>query len=236
MWPTEFSQFLKFLEGNLEDLHIIDSSAFSIDFPDFDLMPFDYLDFAESELDKESSSARINCITHLKRAIECELDTFLHIFKIQSSINNLPRKLEFAADAGLFSSRSIGKLNKARNKLEHEYSVPDTLELESYFDVATGFVYSVEGCIYILSRHREMSWERLTDSKDAYGGELDIEEQKITFWWDVNSERQQVVFTLSTSIKQFAYGLNVYLLLCKVSTLLSASHVIEKLKFLLAKG
>lgn len=44
-----------------------------LEFPDFELLPFDYLEYAEKELAdiKENNAKKINCISHIKRAIEC---------------------------------------------------------------------------------------------------------------------------------------------------------------------
>ncbi|ACV37634.1 hypothetical protein CAP2UW1_4400 [Candidatus Accumulibacter phosphatis] len=230
MWPSQYASFLSFLEETLEGHHLIDSTAFTLAFPTYDLMPFDYLDFAEAELEKNTSAARINCIAHLKRAIECELDTFLQVFGLGSVAKNLPQKLQFASDAGLFSSRSIGKLNKARNKLEHEYAVPESLELESYFDIATGFVHSVEGSLYLLSQHNEMHWGNLAELNHVFGGEFSSEKREISFYWQSEGQNLSVVFSSATNVKQMAYGLHVYLLLCRASTLLSADYVVSKLK------
>jgi hypothetical protein len=36
-----------------------------LQFPSSDLLPFDYLDFAERELDKNSAENRVNCVNHL---------------------------------------------------------------------------------------------------------------------------------------------------------------------------
>lgn len=51
-----------------------------IERPKFELHPRDYLAFAEAELSKNTTVSLINCVSHLKRAAECEIDTFLHIF------------------------------------------------------------------------------------------------------------------------------------------------------------
>ena len=61
--------------------------------PKFELYPRDYLLFAEQELDncqigtEESTRERhlINCVSTLKRAIDCELDIFLEAFCLLST-------------------------------------------------------------------------------------------------------------------------------------------------------
>ncbi|MEX2410787.1 MAG: hypothetical protein WD607_05340, partial [Candidatus Paceibacterota bacterium] len=39
--------------------------------PEFELMPYDYIEYAKNELDKKTDESLINCIGHLKRAIDC---------------------------------------------------------------------------------------------------------------------------------------------------------------------
>ena len=48
----------------------------------FDLRPRDFLTFAEDELGKEATVSRINCVNHLKRAIECQVDTYLYAWNM----------------------------------------------------------------------------------------------------------------------------------------------------------
>ena len=43
-------------------------------FPDIDFAPQHYLEFAEEALARRAANSRIDCVTNLKRAIECELD------------------------------------------------------------------------------------------------------------------------------------------------------------------
>lgn len=229
MLPDKFPEFLIFLEKNLEVLELSSSTGFNYEFPQFDLLPFDYLDFAELEIENDSTNSRINCITHLKRAIECELDTFLHIFKIPNKSNNFPQKVEFAKNAGLFSSRSIEKLNKIRNKLEHQYSIPHSIDIENYFDIAAGFVHSIEGCIYLFSNYQHMDWHEESNVEKGFTGEININKQIITFIWSDEAESQEIKFDLNLNKKQYAYGLHIYHLICKSDNILSADYVNRKI-------
>ncbi|MNS35467.1 hypothetical protein D3C72_676250 [compost metagenome] len=235
MTQDRLSEFTLFLEANLANSTILGSTGFNLDFPEFDLMPFDYLDFAESELAIDTTAAKINCVMHLKRAIECEIDTFIYTFNISLSRNNLPNKLDFASKSGLFSPRSITKLNKTRNKLEHEYSIPDHLELENYFDIATGFVHAIEGCIFMLAQHRDMEWGHISDEtfNTTWGGEFSKENQQISFWWANDGNKYELTFSNSNSPDDFSLGLGIYILLCRATTLLSAEFVLEKMRKLI---
>ena len=68
-------QIVDFLVRNIHRIHPSSAGGPDLVFPAFDLMPFDYLESAEEELVKSSSSSRINCVANLKRAVECEIDT-----------------------------------------------------------------------------------------------------------------------------------------------------------------
>lgn len=48
--------------------------------PKFEILPREYLSYAEGEIDRDSVVSRINCIGHLKRALECQVDIFLHVW------------------------------------------------------------------------------------------------------------------------------------------------------------
>jgi hypothetical protein len=193
MWKEPYTDFFIFLEKNLLEAQHEGGSGMNPDFPEFDLMPHDYLNFAEEELDKETTASRINCITHLKRAIECERDTFIHVFNIQG-LKNFPSKLDFADNAGLFSSRSIRRLNQIRNKLEHEYADPSISDLTTYYDVASGLVHSIEGCMFILLHYADSEWSLGNEDapKLRFGCEMDCSEQAIKFWWKSESDVESV--------------------------------------------
>lgn len=54
------------------------------------------------------------------------------------------KKLEFLKAAGVFSSRSLARLNTIRNRMEHDYEVPKVADIESYFDLVAAFVSVLE--------------------------------------------------------------------------------------------
>ena len=154
---TTFFQFVDFLRTHLNDVVYAEGGGISPEFPDFDLRPQDYLDYANSALADPSDANRINCIAHLKRAVECEADTFFHILKLRRRMN-FPQKLEAIERLDLMPARSIVQLNRVRNKVEHEYAVPEIDDLSVYFDLVAGFVAAIEGAIFMLAASGEMLW------------------------------------------------------------------------------
>lgn len=157
--PTDatFTQFVDFLHKHLQGVEHSSSGGISAEFPDFDLMPQDYLSYATAAFDDPSDANRINCISHLKRAVECEADTFFHLLKIRRRMN-FPQKLEVIERLDLMPSRSIIHLNRVRNRVEHDYAVPEIDDLTVYFDLVAGFVAAMEGAIFMLVSASEMDW------------------------------------------------------------------------------
>jgi hypothetical protein len=154
-----FPQFVDFLRSNLNHLNHLGGGGISPNFPEFDLMPHNYLAYANIALSDSSDANRINCISHLKRAVECEADTFFYLLQI-SRRWNFPQKLEALERLELMPSRSIVHLNRIRNKVEHEYSVPEIDDLSVYFDLVAGFVAAIESAIYMLLTTGDwMEWE-----------------------------------------------------------------------------
>jgi hypothetical protein len=230
MASAKYLQIVAFLTRHLERLHHRGGTGSDLNFPEFDLMPFDYLEFAEQELDRSSTASRINCIGHLKRAVECELDTLLGVLSVAKCVPNFPRKLEFANDVGIISSRSLGKLNQMRNRMEHEYAVPEVAELEMYFDLANGFVHTVEGYIFMLSATQSMEW--CADTKNptaALGVEIDMAKPRVIFGLEEDGTDISVTFEVS-AFAEYCEGLKIFFLLCRANGLLSAEYVLAKLQ------
>lgn len=130
----------------------IDTSQIHVsDPPGFEILPREYLSYAEVELAQDDARSRINCITHLKRALECQIDTFLHAWCLRSYVKNkrmlLHAKLELLKSLGLLNARSVTRFNQIRNKVEHEYARPNTQDLDIYFDLVSALVAILERAV-----------------------------------------------------------------------------------------
>ncbi|SHN44101.1 hypothetical protein SAMN05192549_12029 [Duganella sacchari] len=154
------------------------------------------------------------------------MDTFIHILGLSNILKSFPRKLDFFSKTGLLSSRSLEKLNRIRNKMEHEYADPNLAEIDAYFDLASGFIHSLEGYIFMLGSHKEQEWER----KDI--------PDKVALRIKLNQTPPQITFqiaggrTITFDAKHFdtyLQGLEIYFLICRATALLSADYVIYKL-------
>ncbi|MBC3898238.1 hypothetical protein GH811_01235 [Acetobacterium malicum] len=125
-----------------------------------DVMPNDFLIYAEDELELLTKKSKINTISHLKRALDCQIDIFLeslHLKKIFDK-NNLKfeQKTKFLADIGILSVTSINKLNLIRNKIEHEYIDPDIKDLQAYHDIVWFVIEILEAKLLLISACNEV--------------------------------------------------------------------------------
>lgn len=132
-----FSELLAFIREYFEECEYDSGGGELLSFPDFDLMYQDYLAYASEAISNPTDGNKINCISNLKRAIECEVDTFFHVLNLGKTIKkmNFPKKLLAIEALGLMPSRSLTKLNQIRNKVEGNL-VRQGNEIE-YYDYGT---------------------------------------------------------------------------------------------------
>jgi hypothetical protein len=154
---TPKAQELKaFLESHLQQLVPEGGRGDTIHHPSFDLYARDYIAFAEKEIATKDDRSLINCVGHLKRAIDCQLDCFLHAYglgKLFAKRNlKFDKKLEFLQAAGAFSARTLSRLNGVRNRMEHSYAIPDIEDLDAYLDLTVAFVGVLERTILFLNQ------------------------------------------------------------------------------------
>jgi hypothetical protein len=209
----------------------------------------DYLDFAEKELgqyqqttpDKQTNDAHlINCVSYLKRAMDCQLDTFMYAFNLYRSGQkgglSLPRKLEFLKDVGVFSSRSLMRLNAARNKMEHEYEIPKIQDIEAYFDIVTAFVAILES---ILDLGYKTEITRFVQDESAEDDSLDSvgfirikylhDGPEIKAEWGTKDERESLQVS-SDDQEDFAFLFRVWVILCHLDGFASRRYVASRLQ------
>lgn len=116
--------------------------------PAFETFPREYLSYAEAELDQGTPASRINCVSHLKRALECQIDIFLNAWCLRDYARKqrmqLHAKLEFLKALGLLNARSVTRLNLIRNKVEHDYAKPSIADLDVYYDLVAALIAGLE--------------------------------------------------------------------------------------------
>jgi len=237
MLSAPLEPVLGFLEKHHARLEVIDFRLHELEFPGYKLMPYDYLEYARAELDLNTVSSKINCVAHLKRAVECELDTILYLLGLRAPKRNFPAKMEFVRAAGLLSNRSLETLNRYRNKAEHDYDAPDGADLDLYFDLAETFVLALEGYIFMLKESPGIALG-FHDYSVPYIGvmqeprlavSVETKDPRIIFELRDEGERCEII----ASGKDFLFygeALGVLLLLVRSTSLISLEYVIAQLR------
>lgn len=127
----------------------------------FPINPKDFLKYSKQDLKEGGDKGLINSLTNAKRAIDCQIDEVLKMFKIEIIKGKNPVIERFLAcfdlvEESYFKLRLIEALNLApsliiaqtreiRNKLEHYYEIPDIVEVKRAHDIASLFISSIQG-------------------------------------------------------------------------------------------
>ncbi|MCQ4086990.1 hypothetical protein [Saccharibacillus sp. JS10] len=212
----------------------------ALNFPDFDLFARDYLRFAEEGLNDGSNASLINCVSNLKRAMDCQIDTFFHAINLYKYIHDknlkFEKKLVFIEDIGLFSSRSLRKLNTIRNKMEHLYEVPKIIEIELYFELVHALVRSLETAITLLEWHSELNFEVFeeVELEEVRIGHIKLhykpENLGFNIAWKVNNQEEKFKVSIYDH-KEFSYIFRVHLLMYQMKGIGSTEYIESKLKY-----
>ena len=126
-------------------------------YPNTLFSPRDYLDYAEDELKQIDNGVDhlINCIGHLKRAIDAQIDIFFNVLGVNTIFQKrnlkFDKKLEFLKQMDLVSPSTLSRFNRIRNQIEHEHNLPLDLDMEVFFDLSTAFIISLELTIVLLT-------------------------------------------------------------------------------------
>lgn len=232
----------KFLVQHLHLIGGFESTGQALDFPKFELYARDYLDFAERELEKygiESENDRahlINCVSHLKRAMDCQLDTFLSAFNLNKiagkSRLSVGNKIDFLENIGAFSSRSLRRLNTIRNRMEHEYEVPKIGDIEVYFDLVTAFVAVLESILTLGEKARLRRFITQEETEDDIGSvQIEYLQDRPAFEasWGLGKSFQELTVTLDERM-EFAFLFKAWLFLCRIDGFASRSYVTTHLQ------
>jgi hypothetical protein len=226
----------KFVLEHLDMLEPSGGGGTAPTLPTFDLYAQDYLAFAESEMTAFVSlngghKHLINCVAHLKRAVDCQLDAFLHVFGLYKFFRDrnlkFEKKLDFLGSAGVFSSRSLKKLNSIRNQMEHRFAVPELGEIEVYYDLVVAFVAVLQRTI-ASSFYSEQDFG-IVDPSGEESGVFSIEYESdrplIRASWELREEKQEIESNMENHPDEFAFFFRVWILLGLLETFGSTRYV-----------
>ncbi|WP_157774606.1 hypothetical protein [Aeromonas sp. CA23] len=221
------SEIYNFLDKNIDFIEASGGGGAYTQLPVFELTPRDFISFAEKDLEGDLSPyTLVNATSNLKRAIDCQLDYILIFLNLDSLYRKkrlgIDRKLGFLSKSGIFSSRSIEKLNKLRNRLEHHYEIPEIKDVDVYFDLVSAFVSICENYVISVLNNSEVEFSDERSEKNEYGvtSEINVEKPFITISLDAPSDSYKFVVNLEEKtkpnldqIENFAYLLKTHTLL-----------------------
>lgn len=130
---------------DLNKIRITGSTSHRIELP-FELTARDFLNFATDDLTGRSPRNTVNALSNIKRSIDCLFDSLLFITNfLQDSKDerwNFPEKMKFLGEIGIITPYILGRINSARNLLEHEFKKPTREDVEMAYDVALLLYYA----------------------------------------------------------------------------------------------
>lgn len=202
---------------------VSDNINFNHSFP---VMPFDYLKYAQEDMSTSSGKALINALSNSKRSIDCMIEVVLRSLNINPE-NVHPSALEFCAKVlptrernikplslrifcalGLAPSFLITEVRNLRNKVEHEFQIPNELEVLRAIEIAELLLNNVKAkelyscCIDISDIKRK------GEKGDGYITGIHFEDDyktqafQLTSWFE---DGKRVDYHFDTTEVQFYY-------------------------------
>jgi len=104
--------------------------------------PFDYLNFAKSDISAKDARGAINALGSAKKAIHLTVDCFFEILGLSKAFRRspFPTKLDIIQQLEAFPTNVINNLNSKRNYVEHEYKTVDVSEAADFVDITEMFL------------------------------------------------------------------------------------------------
>ncbi len=145
----DFNQVVEFL--GKDDAHWSSSSSMDVELP-FDILPSEYLCFVEDDLKKLDKRNLVNALSNAKRSLDCQIEALLYAFCLRKYANNkkfnIPQKIALLNDIGIIAPRILKKINKIRNMMEHEFSLPMLDDVQDFADVILLFNHYTDKYLY----------------------------------------------------------------------------------------
>lgn len=143
----------------------------------WEITPYEYVQFAQLDIDGTDKRSTINALSNAKRGLECQIDSLMLAFGMGTLAErwSVPKKLEVLQELGVIAPRILTKINRHRNEMEHEYTCPKHDVVGDFVDVVALFVHATN--IHINDRLLEISFEdenRAVLEVSLYGGKISV--------------------------------------------------------------
>lgn len=110
----------------------------------FDIMPIDFLNYAEADIASKDKGNLINALSNTKRALDCQIEIIICEHGLKNKLKkeklNFPKKINFLREKHIVAPRVLEKINRTRNMLEHEFKKPSIGNVEDALDIVTLFI------------------------------------------------------------------------------------------------
>ncbi|MEH6577700.1 MAG: hypothetical protein V7731_11555 [Amphritea sp.] len=114
-------------------------------------MPSSYLEFARKDLsDEDLTRSWVNAVSNAKRALHLQVEQICLVFGsevLSKKSTRFPPKLDYLQKCGIVSPAILSKLNRIRNKVEHDYYFPTLEEAEDYVDIIELFIFATKNLL-----------------------------------------------------------------------------------------
>jgi hypothetical protein len=109
----------------------------------FEIKPREFIAYANNDLELESKQGLIGALKNAKSAIDCQVDAILKVLGLKKG-RNFPQKAEQINQLGLLAPRVLKRIVKLRNRLEHDFSIPEKHQVEDAVDIASLFIETTD--------------------------------------------------------------------------------------------
>lgn len=168
-----------------DDIEGDGATGFTLCIPRREIMPKEFLQFAFLDLQDKSKKGKIGALANLKRAIDCQLDIFYEILKLEKIFcaKNLSfaHKTSLLSDIGMIQNKSINELNKIRNRMEHDYILPTEEDLEIYYDLTWNIIEIISLNMQIMSMNEVMMKVYNAGKEFCFSAMYDLDKSAIVF-------------------------------------------------------
>nr|WP_299244986.1 hypothetical protein [uncultured Halomonas sp.] len=142
----------------------------------YDKSASDFLQYAIEDLEDGCTSRNlINAISNTKKALHIRMNELSEGFGIGKSNACFPEVFVCLKNCGFVAPKVLDRINKLRNKVEHQYITPALEDVEIYIDVVQLFIAStrkwMENCVVNIKIEKGV----LDDSGEFYLSEIEFE-------------------------------------------------------------
>lgn len=151
---------LKQVPISFSNIKVVPDAGSRLDWS-FEVNPSEYISFAKRDFREGNKRGLINSLGNSKRAIDCQIDRIFRALgydpkKYPKNLNefseffgdedsaNLPAKLKVIVGFGIAPCGLVSEIRTLRNKIEHDFIVPSSIDVRRAFETAELFVAATE--------------------------------------------------------------------------------------------